>query len=343
MTTEQKVALVESVWETHGLVPALAAVELPKATWYYHRNRKVAYEEKYAHLRPDLEAIARQHPEYGYRRTTVELRETYGHATNHKVVQRLHHLWGLPLLRSTRAPQPSGIRQVIIAAGGRVNLVAQLEQIGLFEVAYTDFTELLFAGGTRKASLIPIIGHRCKMAYGWAIGERADTALALLAWERAKETFWQHDISYGGMIIHQDQDPVFTGYGWTGQLLLEDGVRLSYALDGARDNPEMEAFISRFKAEGHSLFLDAQSMAELRAVVDARMRYYNTERRHSSLGYLPPLTYIERVRSGCQGWQWTGAVDSVDTSQTAGSCPCCPPSDDGLWELRYAGLHHKLT
>jgi hypothetical protein len=26
---------------------------------------------------------------------------------------------------------------------------------------------------------MPIIGHACKMAYGWAIGERANTALAL--------------------------------------------------------------------------------------------------------------------------------------------------------------------
>jgi transposase InsO family protein len=173
--------------------------------------------------------------------------------------------------------------------------VAQREQIGLFQVAYTDFTELLFAGGSRKAYLMPIIGHRCKMAYGWVVGERANTALALLrAWERAKETFGQHDIPYGGTIIHHDRDPVFTGYGWTGQLLLKDGMRLSYALQGARDNPEMEAFISRFKAEGHSLFLDAQSVTGLGDVVDSQMIYYNTERRHSSLGYLSPLMYIER-------------------------------------------------
>lgn len=78
----------------------------------YCNRLGVAYEEKYAHLRPDLEAIAREHPEYGYRRTTVELGEAYGHAINHKVVQRLHQLWDLPLLRSTRAPKPSGIGQI---------------------------------------------------------------------------------------------------------------------------------------------------------------------------------------------------------------------------------------
>jgi putative transposase len=301
MTTGQKVALVESVRDRYGLTPALAAVELPKTTWYYHRKHKVGYAVRYAHLRPYLETIARQHPEYGYRRATVELREGYGQKINHKVVQRLHQLWDLPLLRSTRPPKPSGIRQAIGAAGERVNLVAQLDDIGLFEVAYTDFTELVYADGTRKAYLMPIIGHACKMAYGWAVGQQANTVLALAAWQQAKETFRQHAIPYQGMIDHHDQDPVYTGYGWTGQILLADQARLSYALNGARGNPEMEGFNSRFKAENCSLFLDAQDVKELAEVVCQRMVYYNTERRHSSIGYLSPLAYVERMRSNGSG------------------------------------------
>ncbi len=297
MTTEAKVAFVAGAWEEHGLKPALAAVELPKSTWYYHKNEKISYAEKYAHIRPLLEKIARQHPAYGIPRITPELRETYGQVINHKVVQRLLQLWDLSLLRSVRPPQPSPIRQAILAAGEGANLVAQLAEIGLFEVTYTDFTELPYADGTRKAHLMPLIGHACKMAYGWAVGRRADTALTLAAWEQAKTTFKAQTIPYPGMIIHHDQDSVYTGYAWTGQLLLEDQVRLSYALNGARDNPEMESFIGRFKTENHSLFLDAQSVTELREVVDQQMHYYNTERRHSALNYQSPLTYIEQVRS----------------------------------------------
>ena len=59
----------------------------------------------------------------------------------------------------------------------------------------------------------------------------------------------------------------------------------------------MESFNGRFKTEGHSLLLEAQSLDELVAIVDDRMCYYNTERRHSSIGYVPPLTHIERTRS----------------------------------------------
>jgi hypothetical protein len=49
-----------------------------------------------------------------------------------------------------------------------------------------------------------------------------------------------------GRIIHHDQDPVFTSYARTHCLLIEDRCRISYALEGARDNPRMEGFFDRF-------------------------------------------------------------------------------------------------
>jgi putative transposase len=170
-----------------------------------------------------------------------------------------------------------------------------MDKIGLFEVSYTDFTEIIYADGHRKAHLMPIIGHACKMAYGWALGESADSILALEAWNMAKKTFQRLGVAYEGMIMHHDQDSVYTGSAWTGQLLLEDKVRLSYALNGFRDNPEMESFNGHFKQEGNSLFLDARNMEELELVVSRQMKYYNTKRRHSSLDYVSPMIYVERV------------------------------------------------
>jgi len=297
MTTEEKVALVESVYETHGLNFSLAVTGLPKATWYYHEKQKVDYEKKYAHLKPILETIVREHPEYGVPRIMPELREVYDCGVNHKVVEQLLGIWELSIVRSIRRPKPSGIKRAITEAGGRANLVAQLDQIGIFQVAYTDFTELVYANGRRKAQLLPIVGHVCKMAYGWAVGEHADTELASLAWERAKKTFQWLDIPCAGMVVHQDQGSVFTGYEWARQLVLKDRACLSFTLRGFKDNPEIESFNGRFKEENHSLLSEAQTMDELIEVVNERIQYYNEARRHSSIGYLPPLTYIERVRS----------------------------------------------
>jgi putative transposase len=298
MSTEEKAELVASVQGEYELTAALSAVELPKSTWYYHRSHKVSYEEKYAHLRPLLEEIARQHPAYGIPRVTKELHDNHDQSINHKVIQRLLRLWDLSLLRSVRRPQPSSIQKAIKMAGKRANLVVQMDQIGLFEVVYTDFTELRYADGAHKAYLMPILGHVSKMTFGWAVGQRADTTLALKAWKKAKETFQRLSIPFEGIIMHHDRDSVYTGYRWADQVLVKDKVRLSYALNGAKDNPEMESFNGRFKTENRSLFLDAQNLDELCKTVAERMRYYNFERRHSSLDYVAPLAYLQSRKEG---------------------------------------------
>jgi len=296
MKTEQKVTLASEAYKGYSFPTVLAALQLPRSTWYYHKSNGMSYTEKYNHLREPLEMIAREHPGYGYRRTTPELWEIYGFHVNHKVVQRLLREWDLLLIRGTKRPKPSGIRQAITAAGDRVNLIAEKEAIEPFRVAYTDFTELIYADGRKKAYLTPILDHSSKLILGWAVGEHAVTALALQAWKQATQTLDKRGVCLKGMIIHHDQDPVFTSYAWTSRLLLEDHVRVSYALNGARDNPEMESFFSRFKTENRSLLLDAQSLNELITLVAERMGYYNGERRHSTIGNRAPLVYIETLK-----------------------------------------------
>ena len=98
MSNEEKVALAETTKDDYGLPTVfpqghrddVAALELPRSTWYYHQKHVKTYTEKYAHLREPLEDIARDNPAYGYRRTTEELKELQRHRINHKVVPRLH-------------------------------------------------------------------------------------------------------------------------------------------------------------------------------------------------------------------------------------------------------------
>jgi len=245
---------------------------------------------RYAGFRGPLEHVARTHPAYGYRRTTTELLEGAGVVVSPKVVQRLHQLWDLPLLRRTHVPRPSAVRAAITRAGAFANLVATLDPIAPLAVSYTDCTELRYATG--KAWLITRLDHGSKVVAGWALGAHADRALALAAWRRARTWLPRHGHPVAGIIVHQDRDPVFTSYAWTGQLLLRDQVRLSYALLGCRDNPEMESFHSRFKSENRSLFLDAPTLADLERLVAQRLTYYNGRRRHSSWRNQPPLAYL---------------------------------------------------
>lgn len=292
MTRARKIALVERVRDEFGLGPALRVLDLPRSTWHYQAKRR-PYAEKHAALKEPLLTIAEELPEYGYRRATDELSEKIGRRVNRKVVQRLNQIWDLTVFREAPAPRPSGIRQLITESGDRINLVAGLESIEPFQVAYTDFTELVYAKG--KAWLIPILGHVTKVVFGWALGPSADTELALRAWKRARAGLRRLGVSSAGIIVHHDQDPVFTSYEWTRQLLLRDQARVSYALRGAKDNPEMEAFNSRFKNENRSLLADARSLSELEEIVRARMNHYNRRRRHSALGNQAPLAYAKSL------------------------------------------------
>jgi transposase InsO family protein len=290
MTIPAKTGLVNGIVGEFPVSMALEILSLSRSTWYYQAGR-VSYAEKYKDLKKPLLQIARSRTEYGYRRATTELRVALDRTVNHKVVQRLHNLWELPLVRGTQVPHLCGVRKIILEAGGRANLVATLEDITPLMVLYTDFTELAYARG--KAFLIPLVDHVSKVVAGWALGEEKNTQLALTAWRNARRWLIRNEVPLDGLIVHQDRDPIFTGYGWTGTLLIRDRVRLSYALNGAKDNPEMESFNSRFKSENRSLLLDAGSFDELKSVVARRMSYYNRERRHSTLGNMAPMAWLK--------------------------------------------------
>jgi transposase InsO family protein len=285
------VALVERVRDEFGLGPALSAVGLARSTWHYQASR-TPYGDKHEALRGPLFRITEEFPEYGYRRATTELSERVDRSVNHKVVQRLLKVWGLGHLRGYRAPRPSGVRKLVTEIGDLANLVAELEGIGPFEVLYTDFTELVHASG--KLHLMPIIDHATKLAVGWAMGRTPVTEVAIRAWRHSRRTLRRLGVDPEGILVHHDRDPVFTSYAWVKAILLESRGKISYALRGAPDNPEMESFNSRFKEENRSLFAEARDQHELISVVNDRMNHYNRRRKHSALGNQAPLAYAKK-------------------------------------------------
>jgi putative transposase len=295
MSRAEQLTRVARVVGTVRLTAALRAIGLPRATWYRHQRRR-AYADRYGYLREALEQIARTHPEYGYRRVAVELQRTWGQPVNTKVVRRLHRVWDLPLLRVARRPRPSGIQRVITTAGRLANLVERTSVIPIFAVTYTDFSQLVFAGGRNIACLIVLVDHASKVVLGWAVGAQKTTPVALRAWRRARQFLRRRQVAVTGLIVHHDQDPVFLSYRWT-STLLDAHARVSYSLRGPRDNPEMEAFFSRFKTENRSLLLDAPTLAALQALVAVRIQYYNRERRHSRIGYVAPETFVDQSQA----------------------------------------------
>jgi len=261
-------------------------------------------EEKYSQEINDLKQIAKDHSEYGYRRATAELKDTYQRSINQKVVRKLMKSQKLQSLRNTKPPKPSFATKALIQLGDKMNLVAPLLAkqksgelvIGILQILYTDFTQIIYAGGTKKAELMPMLDHRSKLVTGWALGSTATTEVAVEALAHTQATCKKMGFALEEIIMHHDRGAAYTSHQWIYLILIGYTMQLSYALRGCKDNPEMESFNSHFKGENQSLFADCQTLAELKLVVQNRINYYNTQRRHSSIGYLSPLAYIKKHR-----------------------------------------------
>jgi putative transposase len=289
--TAEKVQIVEENAQTYGLNVTLDAIGLPKSTWYYWKNQKVDYENKYAHLRQPLLEILREHHAYGYRRMLPDLQEM-GYPVGETVLRRVLQMWDLSLQRWAGRPKPSAPRRILAKDGGGMNLVARMGKPMPLQVLYTDFTTIRYADGGKKAYLMPLVDDATKWVVGWAVGFRPNTELALEALSMASETLADVGLGLEGRIIHHDQDTVYTGYRWLRAVLIKHRARISFSENGAKGNTSMESFNGRFKGENKSLFYEAANIWELKRLVARQIEYYNCRRRHSTLGYTAPINYI---------------------------------------------------
>ena len=289
--TAEKVEIVEANAKTYGLNVTLEAIGLPKSTWYYWKNQKVDAEEKYAHLRKPLVDILRENPAYGYRRIEPELKER-GYPIGETVVRRVLGMWDLSLQRWAGKSRPSVPRKILAKASKGWNLVAKLGKPQPLKVLYTDFTAIWYAGGGKKAYLMPLVDHATKWVAGWALGYRPNTELALECLSMAHTTLGDVGLTLEERIIHHDQDSVYTGYRWLRAVLTRHRARISFSENGAKGNTAMESFNGRFKGENKSLFYEAANIWELKRIIAEQIRYYNCRRRHSALGYQSPIDYI---------------------------------------------------
>ncbi len=272
-----------------------------KGTWHYRRRRAAREAERgaeEARLKEQVIEVVEDHPAYGYRRLLPEL-WSRGEQINHKRLRRLLNQWDLGLYRTVARPRPSRVREILHQGKGQLNLVKGWEPEPL-ELFSTDFTELPYAGGSKKAYLMAMLDVGSALVPGWAVGASANRDLALRCWEKTQQSL-QHlsraEARQGRgpgevLVVHSDQDTVYTSYDWLRRLMMEEGVVLSFSENGAKDNPWIESFWSRFKAENHSLVIEAQTLEEVIEIVDRQMRYYNSKRRHSRLAYQTPLEYL---------------------------------------------------
>ena len=293
MTVEEKVSLVRDHRGRYGLNRCCEALALSKGTWHYRQKRDGAVNTAEESLKQELHKTILEHPGYGYRRLQPELEARVGHPVNHKRLRRLLRESNLGFTRHLPRHRPGKIQEILRDHPEGVDLVTGGNWDTL-EVLSTDFTELAYAGGSRKAWFMAMVDISGKWAPGWAVGPRRHRELAARCWRRTYQSLSAYGLDPGGLIVHQDQDSVYTSYDWLELLLIKHGVKVSYSQRGARGNPWVESMWGRIKTELGSLITEARDLPELEAIMDQHMHYYNNRRRHSAIGNQSPMQFLAK-------------------------------------------------
>ena len=154
---EEKVALVEEHRNTYGFNRCLKALELSKGTWYYHRHSKPGRRTKDEALKERIVKVIEENPGYGYRRIGQELAQQQpAKPVNHKRLRRVLKSYELGLKRCLPRSKPLALQRLVATAGRSADLV-KYQSFEVLQAFSTDFKELLYDGGRKKAYLMVLL------------------------------------------------------------------------------------------------------------------------------------------------------------------------------------------
>ena len=152
-----------------------------------------------------------------------------------------------------------------------------------------DFTYIWTAEGwLYVAAVIDLFSRR---VVGWSMKAEMNAqlvadALVMAIWRRGKPDALLH---------HSDQGSQYTSQQFQ-TLMSDNGVTCSMSRSGnVWDNAAMESFFSSLKTERVRRQVYRTRDVARADVFDYIERFYNTTRRHSTIGYLSPVEFEERA------------------------------------------------
>jgi len=262
-----------------------------KATYYASSDRQEKFLEKYEKVKGFIEKVIRRHKSYGIRRIKAELEETHEVAVGRDTLGKLLRLWGLSVHRRIKHRRPSVIEKILVALADRTNVLKSAAITTVLQAITTDMTVLWYAGGRKRAYLCEHKDVFGQMVYGWALGERMDAALVRTSLKRALQCLKTLVAEIPkSLIVHQDRGSQYTSYEYVDDVLKV--ATLSYSAKGRpTDNAGQESRFGRFKDEWREEIGEIQTFKELTCFMVKKMKYYNTKRRHTSIGNQTPAAF----------------------------------------------------
>lgn len=293
MTLKERIVVLSKARFKEPLSVCLKALSIPKSSYYYilsHPEQTIV--QRYFHLQSKIKKSIKGHSSYGYRNIQRDLADE-GVVINHKPLKKLLKALNLSKKRKVKFPKPSPLAQYIKELGAKANLISRLTEIKPLRVFLTDFSEIDCLFGKFKFILFSDVATK---RIGGANGsEHKDGRSALKAYSKLKRYLKSKRIPLNEVIVHQDQDSVFTGYDYAGKLI-GDGIALSFTERGFKDNQMMESCVGHFKEDYKQRIQQATNLQEAQRIFTACVKDWNTKRRHSALKGRPPDDFIHSLK-----------------------------------------------
>ena len=251
-----------------------------------HSSRRAEEAEVLEQIR---RAQARHKGRYGRRRMTPEVGEALGRKVNHKRIGRLMKEHGL----GSRKRRPFRVRTTDSQHDHPVApnvLERDFVATAPDQKWLADITCVPTAEGWLYVALV--LDLFARKIVGWAMSESMPQDLTIEALKVALG--WRDPPK--GVIHHSDRGSQYAAKDYR-RLLKARGITVSMSRKGdCWDNAPMESVNGTFKVECvHGEHFETRAQAK-QAIVDY-IGYYNTERRHSSLGNVAPATFERRWRA----------------------------------------------
>jgi len=263
---------------------------LSRSTYYYRAKRACVEAKKAAaDLRDRIEEIVVEHPRYGYRRVTHELKRE-GWTVNHKRVARIMREESLQCQVKRRWVRTTDSQHGYPIYPNRLKglVVTRPNQAWVADITYIR----ILTGFLYLAVLLDLFSRKL---IGWALSERIDAELTLAALRMAVEERGPVE----GCIHHSDRGVQYACQAYVEELKAT-GIRISMARKGnPYENAFAESFIKTLKYEEVYLW-DYQTVEDVKERIPYFLEeVYNHKRLHSALGYVTPeefeQTWLTRV------------------------------------------------
>lgn len=284
LTNREKTQLVDALRPMHALPDLLAAIKLPRSSYFYHRGR-LELGDKYAVVRNVMADIFQSNYRcYGSRRMHATLARQRV-AISEKVVRRLMKEESLvPALRKRRR-YASYMGEITPAPDNLINRDFTCGAPN--EKWLTDITEFQIPAG--KIYLSPMIDCFDGLVVSWSIGTRPDAELVNTMLDAAIDTVIDGS---DRPVVHSDRGGHYRWPGWLARMADARLVRSMSRKAFSPDNAACEGFFGRLKNE---LFYGGDwlttTIDEFIAALDTYIRWYNEARIKLSLGSRGPTEH----------------------------------------------------